>query len=78
MRHCNTAISQTAKDVRASQDTLVDIFERIEKLFRRLETYIEVQPTTEMMDIIMKIMVEVLCILATKEIKQSWISERFL
>ena len=75
-RCCNTDISQAAKDVRASQDTLVDIFERIEMFFRRLEVYTEVPPTTEMMDIITQIMAEVLSILgiATEEIKQSRIS----
>jgi hypothetical protein len=63
---------QTAKDVRASQDTLIDIFERMESFFQRLEVYTEVTPATEMMEIIMQIMVEVLTILAiaTKEIKQ--------
>jgi hypothetical protein len=78
--HGNSFIFQAAKDVRASQDILIDIFERIENFFRRLETYAEVPPTPEMMDIIMKIMVEVLCILAiaTKEIKQSRMSERCL
>jgi hypothetical protein len=76
MGHCNTYLSQAAKDVRVSQDTLVDIFERIEMFFRRLQIYIEVRPTTEMMDIIIQIMVEVLSILgiATKEIKQSRMS----
>ena len=76
-RCCNTDFSQAAKDVRASQDTLVDIFERIEMFFRRLEVYTEVSPTSEMMNIIIQIMVEVLSILgiATKEIKQSRISE---
>ncbi|KAF8483006.1 hypothetical protein DFH94DRAFT_647558, partial [Russula ochroleuca] len=66
-----------AKDVRASQDTLVDIFERIEMFFRRVEIYTEVRPTTEMMDIIIQIMVEVLSILgiATKQIKQSRIKK---
>ena len=41
--------------------------------FRRLEAYTQVPPTTEMMDIIIQIMVEVLSILgiATEEIKQS-------
>jgi hypothetical protein len=41
--------------------------------FRRLETYTEVPLTTEMMDIIIQIVVEVISILgiATKEIKQS-------
>jgi uncharacterized UPF0146 family protein len=68
---------QAAKDVRASQDTLIDIFERIENFFRRLESYTAVEPTPEMMDIIAKIMVEVLSILAiaTKEIKQGRTSE---
>jgi hypothetical protein len=73
-------MSQAAKDVRASQDTLVDVFERIGMFFRRLEVYTEVQPTTEMMDIIIQIMVEVLSILgiATKEIKQGRISKHLL
>ncbi|KAH9012107.1 hypothetical protein EDB84DRAFT_1444840 [Lactarius hengduanensis] len=38
--------TQVAKDVTASQDALVDIFERIESFFRWLEKYTEV-PTTE-------------------------------
>ena len=73
----NTYDLQAAKDVRASQDTLVDIFERIENFFRRLENYTEIPPTPEMMDIIGKILVEVLSILAiaTKEIKQGRTSE---
>ncbi|KAH9066177.1 hypothetical protein EDB87DRAFT_692637 [Lactarius vividus] len=62
-----------AKDVDASQDALVDIFEHIEYFFRRLETFTEVPQTPAMTDITVKIMVEVLDILAiaTKEIKQS-------
>jgi len=70
-------VSQAVKDVRASQDTLVDIFERIESFFRRLEVYTEVPPTLEMTDIIIQIMVEVLSILgiAMKEIQQGRTSE---
>jgi hypothetical protein len=66
--------------VRASYDTLINIFEQIENFFRRLEIHMEVSPTPEMTDIIVKIMVEVLSILAlaTKEIKHGWISELFL
>ena len=77
MGRSNTWGSQAAKDVRASQDTLLDIFERIEMFFRRLETYTEVPLTTEMMDIIIQIVVEVISILgiATKDIKQSRTSE---
>ena len=72
-----TFISQAAKDVRASQDTLMDIFERIESFFRRLEMYTEVPQSAEMMDTIILIMVEVLSILGvvTKEIRQGRMSE---
>ncbi|KAI9467418.1 hypothetical protein BJY52DRAFT_67615 [Lactarius psammicola] len=67
-----------AKDVDASQDALVDVFEHIENFFRRLETFTEVPQTPAMTDITVKIMVEVLDILAvaTKEIKQSRASEK--
>ncbi|KAH9014775.1 hypothetical protein EDB84DRAFT_1443698 [Lactarius hengduanensis] len=68
----DTEPTQAAKDVVASQDALVDIFERIESFFRRLEEYSSV-PTTEVMrDIMVKIMVEVLGIfgIVTKEMKQ--------
>jgi len=62
-----------AKDVEASQDLLIDIFERIENFFRRLEIYTHVPPTPAMTEMMVKIMVEVLDILgtATKEMKQS-------
>ena len=80
MGHCNAFISQAAKDARAGQDTLIDIFERIEMFFRRLEIYLEVPSTMEMMDIVIQIMVEVLSILGitTKEIKQGRMSKTFL
>jgi hypothetical protein len=70
--HSNTYGSQTAKDVRASHETLLDIFERVEMFFRRLEMYTEVRLTTEMTDLIIEISAEVLSILgiATKEINQ--------
>jgi hypothetical protein len=77
MDDCNTYISQAANDVRTNQDTLADIFDRIEMFFRRLETYTDVPLTTGMTDIIVQIMVEVLSILgiATKEIKWGRMSE---
>ena len=80
MGHCNAFISQAAKDSRADQDTLIDIFERIEMFFRRLEIYLEVPSTMAMMDISIQIMVEVLSILgiATKEVKQGRMSKTFL
>ena len=66
-------LSQAAKDVESSQDTLIDLFERIENFFKRLESYSAVPPTDAMTDIIVKIMIEVLNIfaIATREMKQS-------
>jgi len=63
---------QAVRDVRASNSTIIDIFERMESFFLRLEVYIEVQPTTEMKNIIIKILVEVLSTLAiaTNEVNQ--------
>ena len=45
--------------------------------FRRVQIYTEAQPTTEMMDIIVQIMAEMLSILgiATKQINQGRISK---
>ena len=69
--------TQTAKDVIAIHDALLDIFDRIENFFRRLEEYTEVPTTEAMKEIIVKIMVEVLGIfgIVTKEIKQGRASE---
>jgi len=77
--HRNFYLAQAARDVRSGQETLIDIFERIENFFRRLEVYIEVPPTPEMVVIMVKIMVEVLSILgiATLEIKQGRTSKSF-
>ena len=70
-------VPKAAKDVISAQEALIDIFERIENFFRRLETYTEVRPDAAMTDIIVKIMVEVLNILgiATKEMKQGRTSQ---
>ena len=59
---------------------MVDLFERIENFFIRLGTYIEFPKTAEMTDIIVKVMVDVLLILAlvTKEVKQGKISKLIL
>ena len=72
-----TCISQAAKDVRSSQNTVLDIFQRIEMFFGRLVVYTEVEPTPEMMEMMVQITAEVLSILgiATKEIKQGRTSE---
>jgi hypothetical protein len=60
------------KDVNASQEMLVDLFERIESFFKRLESHTELKPSQAMTDMMVKIMVEVLSVLAivTVEIKR--------
>ena len=76
----NVITSQAAKNVRASQDALFAIFERLEAFFRRLEIYTEAALDQKMLDTVRKIMTEVLNIIgiATKEIKQGRISRSFL
>jgi hypothetical protein len=63
--------------VGANNNTLVNIFARIESFFERLKTYTEVPPTVAMKELIVRIMVQVLEVLAvaTKWIKQSSSSE---
>jgi len=75
--YSNTQAAQVAKDVRASQDNLSDLFNRIGYFFRRLEVYTRVPPTTVMSNIIIEIMAEILAILAiaTDEMKRGRLSE---
>ncbi|KAH8982520.1 hypothetical protein EDB92DRAFT_1640898 [Lactarius akahatsu] len=54
-----------AKSTVASRDMLVELFDGIESFFRRLKTYTEIPPTQAVMDVLVKIMAEVLSILAT-------------
>ena len=63
--------SQAAKDASASQDNLIELFNRVERFFGRLEIYTGITSTTAMRAIIIDIMVEVVSILAiaTKEVK---------
>lgn len=46
------ASCQVAEDVHASHDALIDLIDRIENFFKRLETYTEVPPTHAMIDVI--------------------------
>ncbi len=66
--------------VRADQDTLSEMFERIEAFFRRLDIYTEVAPNQGMADTNTAILVETLNFIgiATKNIKQGRTSKRFL
>jgi hypothetical protein len=68
--------SQAAKAASASQDKLIELFNRIERFFCRLEIYTSITPTAAMTDIIIEIMVEILIVLgiATKEVKRGRLS----
>ncbi|KAH9958651.1 hypothetical protein BJV74DRAFT_800005 [Russula compacta] len=68
----STGASLTAKSVRASYDSLVDVFECIENFLRRLMIYTEIPPTPAMSEIVIKVMAELISVLAlaTKQISQ--------
>ena len=70
-------MNQVVKDVSASYDALVDLFESIESFLSRLEVYTKISLTEAMTDIVIKIMVEVLSTLAlaTKQVNQGRLSE---
>jgi hypothetical protein len=74
---CDIGVYQVAKDVSASYDVLVALFEHIEKFLGRLEIYKKIHLPEAMEDILVKIMIEILTVLAlaTKEIKQAPLSE---
>jgi hypothetical protein len=65
-------VSQAAKGVLDDYDGLVDLLESTEHFLNRLEIYTKVPPTVVMTEITVKILVELLYILAltTKQIKQ--------
>ena len=73
----DTATTQTAAAVSYRRETLIIIFGRIENVFRRLEVYIDYPRTPGIMDAIVKVMAEVLSILAivTKAINENRASE---
>jgi hypothetical protein len=73
-------VYQAARDVGASNNALVDIFARIECFFGRLEIYTRVPPTDAMKELIVRIMAQILEVLAvsTKWIKQRSASELVL
>lgn len=67
--------SQSA--INAAPGALLELLERIENVFRQLETYINIPMNAGMMDAIVEVLTEVLCILAiaTNEINQNRASE---
>ena len=68
---------QAASGVTSSYDTLLALFESLGNFLKRLEVYTTIPPTPAMMDLVIKIMAELLSVLAltTKEIKQGRFSK---
>lgn len=76
----NLRLHQAAIGVTSSYDALVDLFECIANFLNRLGVYTEIPFTPSMTSIIVKILVEVLSVLAlaTKQIKQGRFSKRLV
>jgi hypothetical protein len=74
---CDIWVFQAASGVTSSYDALLDIFESLGNFLKRLEVYTKIPPTQMMTDLIVKIMAELLSVLAlaTKEIKQGRLSK---
>jgi hypothetical protein len=68
---------QAASGVTSSYEALLELFECLGSFVKRLEIYVMIPSTTAMTDIIVRIMVEVLSVLAlaTKQIKQGRFSK---
>ena len=66
--------------MRSSYEALVDIFECVENFLRRLKAYTDIPPTPAMTEILIKIMAELLSVLAlaTKQINQGRLSKPHL
>ena len=71
-RGLHVRLYQAVSGVTSSYDAVLDLFECLGNFLKRLEIYTTIPPSTMMTDIIVKIMVEVLSVLAlaTKQIRQ--------
>jgi hypothetical protein len=79
MSSYDTHLRQAATGVTASYDALADLFECVANFLRRFHIYTEkISSSQTMSDIMVKILVEVLSVLAlaTKQIKQGRFSKR--
>ena len=70
-------VFQAASGVASSYDALLNLFECLGNFLKRLEVYTTIPPTPMMTDLIVKIIVELLSVLAlaTEQIKQGRFSK---
>jgi hypothetical protein len=68
---------QAVKGVFDDYDALADLLESVEHFLNRLDIYTKISPTVSMTEIIIKILVELLSVLAlaTKQLQQGKLSE---
>jgi hypothetical protein len=76
----NISVYQAVSGVTASYDALAELFECVANFLKRLHVYTQLPFTPIMTDIVVKILVEVLAVLAlaTKQIRQGRFSKRVL
>jgi hypothetical protein len=75
---CDTCgLCQAIKDISASYDALVNLFESFKSFLRRLDIYTKILSTTAMTQIIVKILIELLSTisLAVQQAKQGRLSK---
>jgi fungal STAND N-terminal Goodbye domain len=74
---CDKWVCQAASGVTSSYDALLDLFEYLGNFLKRLEVYTTIPHSPMMMDLIVKIMVQLLSVLAlaSKQIKQGRLSK---
>src|SRR5579863_6043522 len=77
---CDVPVFQAASGVSSSYDALLELFECLGSFLKRLDIYVNIPPTPIMTDIIVKILVELLSVLAlaTKQIKQGRFSKHII
>jgi hypothetical protein len=75
--HFDTDIWQAARDVSASHDVLLDLFERMDDFFNRFKVYSQGFRHPKLAGVLVKVVVKVLNILsiATKEVEKGRASE---
>ncbi len=69
---CDEWVCQVATGVTSSYDALLELFECLGNFLKRLEVYTTIPPTLLLTDVVVKIMVELLSVLAlaSKQIKE--------
>lgn len=68
---------QAIKDISSSHETLVKLFGSVENFLSRLDIYTKIPPTTALTDVLVKIIAELLSVLAlaTGEVKRGRLSK---